>query len=98
MYYRYQLVWDIIDQRWQRQFHSHLHAAAYYLNLHYHYSDDFNPDVDIKLGLYSCLFRMIDDTKERAKIDLRFESFKDAKGLFGIDFAISARRSRTPGF
>ncbi|KAK9990138.1 hypothetical protein SO802_025123 [Lithocarpus litseifolius] len=51
----YQPVWDIIDQRWQHHFHSHLHAAAYHLNPHYHYSDDFNPDVDIKLGLYSSL-------------------------------------------
>ena len=98
MYYRYQPVCDIIDQRYQLQFHSHLHAAAYYLNPHYHYSDDFNPDVDVKLGLYSCLFRMIADAKERAKIDLQFESFKDAKGLFGIEFAISARQSKTLGF
>ena len=40
---------------------------------------------------YTRLFRMIADAKERAKIDLQFESFKDAKGLFGIEFAILAR-------
>lgn len=91
MYYRYQPVWDIIDQRYQLQFHSHLHAAAYYLNPHYHHSDDFNPDVDIKLGLYTSLFRLITDAKERAEIDSQFESFKDAKGLFVIEFAISSR-------
>ena len=34
---------------------------------------------------------MIPNASERCKIDLQLESFKDAKGLFGIEAAKTAR-------
>jgi len=45
----------------------------------------------MKIGLYQCLKRMVPNANERCKIDLQLESFKDAKRLFGIDAAKTAR-------
>ena len=77
-------------------FHKPLHAAAYYLNPHYHYNPNFKVNANIKIGLYQCLERMVPNANERCKIDLQLESFKDAKGLFGIEAAKTARDKKTP--
>ncbi|XP_057755952.1 uncharacterized protein LOC130975140 [Arachis stenosperma] len=37
----YEPIWEIIDGRWESQLHRPLHAAAYYLNPHYHYEPNF---------------------------------------------------------
>jgi len=57
------------------------------LNPHYHYNPNFKVNVNIKIGLYQCLERMVPNASERCKIDLQLESFKDAKRLFGIEAA-----------
>jgi len=89
--YSYIPIWNIVDARWELQLHRPLHAAAYYLNSHYHYNPNFKVNANIKIGLYQCLERMVPNASERCKIDLQLESFKDAKGLFGIDAAKTAR-------
>lgn len=93
----YQPVLDIIDERWETQLHRPLHAAAYYLNPHFHYSPDFKPNVDIKIGLYDCLQRMVPDRDELLKIDLQIDDFKKAKGLFGMPNAVMSRLKKSPG-
>ncbi|XP_057744932.1 uncharacterized protein LOC130962782 [Arachis stenosperma] len=56
----YELIWKIIDGRWESQLHRPLHAAAYYLNPHYHYEPNFMvDDADIKIDLYSCLKKLV---------------------------------------
>ncbi|KAH1221440.1 hypothetical protein GmHk_12G034865 [Glycine max] len=40
----YDLVWKIIDERWDHQLHRPLHVAAYYLNPHLHYEPTFRHD------------------------------------------------------
>ena len=39
---------------------------------------------------------MVPNANERWKINLQLESFKDAKGLFGIDAAKTTRDKKTP--
>ena len=39
---------------------------------------------------------MVPDASERCKINLQFDSFKDAKGLFSIEAANIARDKKTP--
>jgi len=89
--YSYIPIWNIVNVRWELQLHRPLHAAAYYLNPHYHYNPNFKVNANIKIGLYQCLERMVPNASERCKIDLQLESFKDAKGLFGIEAAKTAR-------
>ncbi|KAK4562223.1 hypothetical protein RGQ29_004902 [Quercus rubra] len=55
-----------------------------------------NPGSDIKLGLYTCLQRMVPEVSDRKKIDVQLEKFKQAKGLFGIEAAILARNTKQP--
>jgi len=61
------------------------------LNPHYHYNPNFKVNANIKIRLYQCLEKMVPNTSERCKIDLQLESFKDAKGLFGIEAAKTAK-------
>ena len=89
-------IWNIVDARWELQLHRPLHAAAYYLNPHYHYNSNFKVNANIKIGLYQCLERMVPDASERCKIDLQLDSFKDASGLFGIEAAKITREKKTP--
>ncbi|XP_057755663.1 uncharacterized protein LOC130974835 [Arachis stenosperma] len=64
----YEPIWKIIDGRWESQLHRPLHAAAYYLNPHYHYEPNFMvDDADIKIGLYSCLKKLVPNQEERKK-------------------------------
>ncbi|KAL0906436.1 hypothetical protein M5K25_024931 [Dendrobium thyrsiflorum] len=44
----YREIWDIIDARWEVQLHRHLHAAAYYLNPQFQYSErkSSNPELN----------------------------------------------------
>ncbi|XP_015959905.1 uncharacterized protein LOC107483799 [Arachis duranensis] len=47
----YEPIWKIIDGSWKSQLHRPLHAAAYYLNPHYHYEPNFMvDDADIKIA------------------------------------------------
>ena len=79
------------------QLHRPLHAAGYYLNPSIHYDPSFDPGSNIKLGLYTCLQRMVPEVSDRKKIDVQLENFKQAKGLFGIEAAILARNTKQSG-
>ncbi|XP_074274145.1 uncharacterized protein LOC141597770 [Silene latifolia] len=92
----YKPVWDIIDERWEAQMQRPLHAAAYYLNPQFQYSPDFKSSADVKMGLYTCLERMVSDPEERTRIDLQMDAFKNARGLFGLPTAINTRTKKTP--
>ena len=73
-----------------------MHAARYYLNPSIHHDPSFDPGSDIKLGLYTCLQRMVSEVSDRKKIDVQLEKFKQVKGLFGIEVAILARNTKQP--
>jgi hypothetical protein len=78
--YSYIPIWNIIDAKWELQLHRSLHAAAYYLNPHYYYNPNFKVKVNIKIGSYQYLERMVPNAIEMCNIDLQLESFNDAKG------------------
>ncbi|XP_072088132.1 uncharacterized protein [Arachis hypogaea] len=93
----YEPIWKIIDGRWESQLHRPLHAPAYYLNPHYHYEPNFMvDDADIKIGLYSCLKKLVPNQEERKKVDLQLPDFHYARGLFGNETAKSSRKTMLP--
>lgn len=94
---KYKAIWDIIDARWDKQLHTHLHAAAYFLNPQCQYEPTFRCDAEVKMGLYSCFQKLIPDKEEKLKVDLQTDAFVNASGLFGIHNAIETRKKRTPG-
>ncbi|XP_052736558.1 uncharacterized protein LOC108336843 [Vigna angularis] len=95
----YEEVWRIIDARWDNQLHRPLHAAAYYLNPHFHYEPNFRCEGggEVKEGLYICMRRLIPDMAERKKINLQIVEFHYARGLFGMEDAKECRKELNPG-
>ena len=61
-----------------------LHATTYYLNSRYHYNPNFKVNLE----------RMVSNASEMCKIDLQLESFKDAKGLFGIEVVKTTKNKK----
>ncbi|XP_028551493.1 uncharacterized protein LOC114579844 [Dendrobium catenatum] len=61
----YREIWDIVDARWEVQLHRHLHAAAYYLNPQFQYSEKKSSNPEVKLGLYHCMERLIPEQANR---------------------------------
>ena len=58
---KYRPIWNIIDRRWNRQLHQHIHAAAYYLNPKYYFSNTFKADAEVQIGLDMCIRRLVAD-------------------------------------
>ncbi|CAM8913918.1 unnamed protein product [Rhodiola kirilowii] len=94
----YEPVWKIIDDRWKRQLHRPLHAAAYYLNPQCHFTNDFKGDnIDVKNGLYNCLTKLVSDAAERDRINMQLADFRFRLGpLFGTQYAKNAMKSMHP--
>ncbi|XP_052624969.1 uncharacterized protein LOC128132437 [Lactuca sativa] len=91
----YKEIWDIIDEKWENQMHRDLHAAAYFLNPRYRWSPDVSRHPEIKMGLYRCMERLLDqETNE--KVDSQLDEFKYKKGLFGYNAALTSYLKRPP--
>ncbi|XP_061352114.1 uncharacterized protein LOC133297067 [Gastrolobium bilobum] len=93
---RYKDVWEIIDKRWDLQLHRPVHAATYFLNPKFHYDTKFNPDREVKTGLWKTLEKMCPDIETRITIDSQIEKFDRAERLFGNSLAIATRASKQP--
>ncbi|XP_077229525.1 uncharacterized protein LOC143862371 [Tasmannia lanceolata] len=65
---KYEQIWNIIDERWDRQLYRPLHAAGYFLNPRFQYETSNDVDIEIKVGLLDCLERMVPSSKERVLI------------------------------
>ncbi|KAL0922772.1 hypothetical protein M5K25_006789 [Dendrobium thyrsiflorum] len=92
----YREIWDIIDARWEVQLHRHLHAAAYYLNPQFQYSERKSSNPEVKLGLYHCMERLIPDLTVREIADLQLVLFRNREGFFGLHAAKSTIAKRSP--
>ncbi|KAL6535714.1 hypothetical protein OROHE_012558 [Orobanche hederae] len=94
--HKYKTFFEIIDNRWDVQLHQPLHAAAYYLNPEFYYTNsDIENDKEVSLGLYKCLERMVDDDVQD-QIGDQLELYKRAEGFFGLPMAIRQRSSKSP--
>ncbi|XP_061358686.1 uncharacterized protein LOC133302887 [Gastrolobium bilobum] len=81
---RYKDVWEIIDKHWDLQLHR------------FHYDPKFNPDREVKTGLWKTLEKMCPDIETRIRIDSQIEKFDRAEGLFGNSLAIATRDRKQP--
>lgn len=88
---------EIIDKRWDIQLHQPLHAAAYYLNPEFYYTNpNIENDKEVTLGLYKCMEKMIADVEVQDKIGDQLEIYKRAEGFFGLPMAIRQRSLKSP--
>ncbi|KAK2664975.1 hypothetical protein Ddye_003549 [Dipteronia dyeriana] len=92
----YKEIWDIIDKRWEFQLHRHLHAAAYFMNPQFQYSDDFSTHSELRSGLYQVMDKLIVDLEERELANIQLDAFVDKKGVFGYSIAQSTINKRSP--
>nr|KYP55512.1 hypothetical protein KK1_001724 [Cajanus cajan] len=89
-------LWEIIDQRWDKQLHRPLHAAGYYLNPILHYAPNFKVDWEVKRGFIDCMEKIVGDFEIIGKIDDQLQDFKKKKDLFGHPIAQRALNTKSP--
>lgn len=93
----YKEIWSIIDTKWEFQLHRHLHAAAYFLNPHFQYEENFSNHPEIKLGLLTCMEKLIPNEQDRLKADIQIDDFRNRKGFFSFASAKTSCKLRSPG-
>nr|KYP44042.1 hypothetical protein KK1_034465 [Cajanus cajan] len=67
-------LWEIIDQRWDKQLHRPLHVVGYYLNPILHYAPNFKVDWEVKKGFIDCMEKIVGDFEIIGKIDDQLEN------------------------
>ncbi|KAL6582972.1 hypothetical protein OROMI_005050 [Orobanche minor] len=94
---RYLEIFNIIDNRWNCQLHRPLHAAGYYLNPAYYYTNpEVEKDAEVKEGLFSCIKRLSRNEVEEVGIHNELVLYTKALKLFGIPMAIKMRSTYAP--
>lgn len=95
---KYKDVLEIVDRRWENQLHRPLHAAGHFLNPEFFYS---NPEIaldgEVMRGLYDTMQRIIPSHGDQDKILDELSLYRKAEGLFGMQFAIRHRKTKSPG-
>lgn len=95
---KYARIFEIIDKRWEIQLHRPLHAAGYFLNPEFFYTNpNVEQDAEVMTGLYNCIERLIPNPELQDKIIGELALYKRAEGLFGMAMAIRQRNLRAPG-
>ncbi|XP_038713405.1 uncharacterized protein LOC120007275 [Tripterygium wilfordii] len=79
----YTPIWKIINERWTKQLHRPLYAAAHYLNPRIHYRPSFNPnDKEVKNGLFDSLDTLVKERNERNTIISQLDIVHHGQGMF----------------
>ncbi|XP_057803146.1 uncharacterized protein LOC131018440 [Salvia miltiorrhiza] len=92
----YKEIWNIIDDKWEKQLHRDLHATAYYLNPQFRWGENVSEHAEIKKGLFNCMERMIKDNDTYLKVDVQLDEYKNKRELFGSRASMSTYTSRAP--
>lgn len=77
---KYRPIRNISDRRWHRQLHQHIHAAAYFLNPKYYFSNTFKANAEVQIGLDICIGTLVADTDLRDLILDELQSYKREEG------------------
>ncbi|MCL7022549.1 hypothetical protein MKW94_010601 [Papaver nudicaule] len=93
---KYQPFWTVIDEIWDNQLHSPIHAAAYYLNPGLFYFDDFCANDVVKTGLLCCIVRIVEDKREQYLITLQLDDYRMSRGAFADGDAVDQRAKLAP--
>ncbi|KAH1220913.1 hypothetical protein GmHk_12G034441 [Glycine max] len=94
---KYKDIFAIIDKRWDCQLHHPLHAAGYYLNPKFFYT---NPNIDrdneVVDGLYKCIDKLSEDDDFVVEVHKQLLVYKRAGERFGMTAAMRARTKISP--
>ncbi|KAK3211316.1 hypothetical protein Dsin_016022 [Dipteronia sinensis] len=81
----YKEIRKIIDDKWEFQLHQQLHAAAYFLNARFQYSEDYSSHREVKMGLLMWMAKLIPNDNDRLHANLQIDFFRNKKWLFSLD-------------
>jgi hypothetical protein len=56
---RKEIIWRVIDDRWNNTLHRPIHAAGLYLNPTFSYTYGFRFDSEVMSGFFECVQRMV---------------------------------------
>jgi hypothetical protein len=93
---RKEMIWMVIDDRWNHTLHRPIHAAGLYLNPAFSYSYGFRFDSEVMSGFFECVQRMVPSAADRLELSQQLELYKRSIGLFGFDMAINDRKNIMP--
>lgn len=89
---KYIALWDIIDAHWDRQLHSPLHVAGYFLNPQYFYDKSkFNEDGEVGKGLMTYVERCFPDPEQQSRVFSQLQDYRAPSKLFAYTSAIRQR-------
>ncbi|KAL4198766.1 hypothetical protein AMTRI_Chr03g47640 [Amborella trichopoda] len=96
---KYAPIWEIIDDKWDRQLHRPLHATGYYFNPKFFYADaDIESKGVIIDGFNACLEKLVSDPHIQDKISTEELIFyKCSLTSFRKDMALRQRNKYEPG-
>lgn len=94
---KYMPIWDMIEQRWNTQLHSSLHAAAAFLNPSISYNTNFKFDLRLRNGFQEAMLKMATTENCKMEIAKEYPVYVNAQGALGTDFAIMGRTLNAPG-
>jgi hypothetical protein len=95
-FFSFMLTQKIIDECWDKNGYSPLHAAGYFLNPQFHYSPGYRDDIKVKRGLQHCITRMVADPEERSKIEIQLDDFDKGVNDFGHPIAAITSAEEIP--
>ncbi|GAB2235319.1 hypothetical protein Droror1_Dr00025742 [Drosera rotundifolia] len=80
--WQYMPYWSIIDDVWNNVLHSPLHAAGYFLNPSFYYTEDFYSDSEVAGGLLITIVRLVEDQLSQDLVSQQIDFYRDRKGPF----------------
>ncbi|XP_024927992.3 uncharacterized protein LOC107412863 isoform X2 [Ziziphus jujuba] len=86
----------VIDDIWKAEFHSPLHAAAYYLNPSIFYNPSFSTNKVIQKGFLDCIETLEPNITAQVTITSNIKFYEEAAGDFGRPVALRGRESLAP--
>lgn len=89
---------SIINDIWKEEFHSPLHAAAYYLNPSIFYKPSFSTSKVIQKGFLDCIETLEPNITAQVTITSNINFYEEAAGDFGRPVALRGRESLAPGY
>lgn len=93
---KYLPFWEIIDRRWSIQLHSHLPAAAAFLNPSLFYNPTYKFDKNMRNGFHAAMWKMFSEEKDRIELTKEQPVYLNAQGALGSDFATLGRTLNSP--
>eukprot|EP00253_Pinus_taeda_P007356 PITA_07356 len=91
-----QVIWRVIDERWNNTLYHPIHVADIYVNPAFSYSCSFRFDAKVMDRFLTCDQSMVASEKEREDISKEMKIYRMASGTFGFTMTIKNKTTKMP--